>query len=137
MPMSDARFWLADGQVLGNSGSEYSDDDINFGYAGPNINRGGGFGLHMLITTTYTTLDSGCILWIVHSASVTPTVRHTGTFIAVARMVKGNHFYVPCGSEPLLQYARAWFEVLSENAGAGASDLYFGPPGPWGVASVT
>lgn len=137
MPASDTKFWLSDAQVLGNSGSEYSVEDIDFGYAAPGINKGGGFGLHMLITTKYETLTSGCILWIVHSAAVTPTTRHTGMFIAVADMLKGNHFYVPCGSTPLLRYARAWFEVLdASNPSAGASDLYFGPPGPWTTKAV-
>lgn len=139
MPLSDDLFWLADAQILGDSGSEYSDEDVNFGYAAPDVNSGGGFGLHMLITTTYTTLTSGCILWIATNASATPAAagdRHTGMFIAVARMKKGNHFYVPCGSEPLLQWANAEFEVVSDNPGAGASDLWFGPPGPWTTKRV-
>ena len=136
MPLSDNLLWLCDAQVLGNSGSEYTDDDINFGYAAPGINKGGQFGLHMLITVTYTGLDEGCILWIIHAATSTPTVKHSGMFIPVASMVVGNHFYVPCGSIPLLQYARAYFEVVSENATAGASDLYFGPPGPYTTKTV-
>jgi hypothetical protein len=126
MGMRDYKFQLCDAQVLGNAGDEYTDDEVNFGVTTPAVNMLGDFGLHMVVTTTYATLTSGAVLWIVHGASSTPTTLHTGMFIPVASLTKGAHFFVPCGNVPLLQYARGLFDVVSENATAGASTCWFG-----------
>ena len=127
MGMSDYKYALCDGQVLGNAADEYTDDEVNFGVTTPAVNMGGNFGLHMVVTTTYAGLDSGVILWTVHGASTAPTTKHTGMFIPVASLVAGAHFFVPCGNVPLLQYARGLFNIVSEVATAGASDIWFGP----------
>ena len=127
MPMYDDLFELCAEQVLGNAADEYTDDEVNFGVTTPNVNASGNFGLHMVVTTTYTGLDSGAILWIVHGAATTPTTKHTGMFIAVADLVAGAHFFVPCGNVPLLQYARGLFDIVSEVATAGKSTCWFGP----------
>ena len=132
MPMHDYKLVLADAQVLGNAADEYSDDEANFGITTPGVNKSGNFGLHMVVTTAFTGLDSGAILWIMHGASTSPTTKHTGMFIAAADLVAGAHFFVPCGSTPLLQYARALFDIVNEVATAGAADLWFGP-GPAGA----
>lgn len=132
MPMSDKLLYLCDAQALGNAGSEYTDDETNFGVTTPAANRGGKFGLHVVVTTAFATLTSGCIIWICHGASSSPTTKHTGMFIAVADLTAGAHFFIPCGSTPLLQYARGYFEVVSENATGGACDMWFGP-GPDGA----
>jgi len=131
--MYDYLHLLCEDQVLGNAGDEYTDDEVNFGVTTPAVNKSGNFGLHMVVKTAYTGLDSGCILWIAHGAATAPTTKHTGMFIPVASLTLGAHFFIPCGSTPLLQYARALFEVVSENATAGASDIWFGP-GPHGAA---
>lgn len=133
MGMYDYKYLICSAQAFGNAGSEYSDDELNFGIVTSGLNVGGQGGLHMVVTTAYTDLDSGCILWTVHGAATTPTTKHTGMFIAVADLVAGAHFFVPWGSTPLLQYARAYFEVVSENATLGNSTCYFGP-GPIGAA---
>jgi len=132
MGLYDVKYLLAEEQVLGNAGDEYSDDEVNFGVVTPNVNATNEFGLHMVVTTTYTGLDSGCRFGTVHGAATTPTDLHTSMFIAVADMVAGAHFFIPVGSTPLLQYARALMEVVSENATAGASTCYFGQ-GPDGA----
>lgn len=132
MPMHDYKLLIADAQVLGNAADEYSDDEVNFGMAAPGVNKSGNFGLHMVVTTTFAGLDSGAILWIIHGAASSPTTKHTGMFIAAADLTAGKHFFVPCGSTPLLQYARGLFDIVSEVASAGAADLWFGP-GPAGA----
>ena len=128
MPMYDYKYLLCEAQALGNAGDEYTDNEVDFGVTTPNVNAGGEFGLHMVVTTTYTTLTSGAILWICHGAATAPTTKHTGMFIPVASLVAGAHFFVPCGSIPLLEFARGLFDVVSENAGAGASTCWFGSP---------
>ena len=135
MPLRDTLFDLCSAQVLGNAGDEYTDDQANFGMANPKLNLGNKFGLHLIVTTAFTGLDSGAILWIAHAATENPTVKHTGMFIPVAELTAGAHFFIPCGSIPILQYARGLFEVVSENATAGAADCYFGP-GPHGAGSL-
>ena len=132
MPLQDNLHYLADAQVLGNAADEYTDDEINFGMANPDVNKGGQFGVHMVVTTAFTGLDSGVILWAVHGAATTPTMKHTGMFIPVADLVAGAHFFVPLGSIPLLQYARGLFDIVNEVATAGAADIWFGP-GPAGA----
>ena len=128
MPMYDYKFLLCEAQVLGNAADEYTTDEVDFEVTTPAVNRSGMFGLHMVVTTAYTGLDSGAVLWIVHGAATTPTTQHTGMFIPVASLVKGAHFFVPCGSTPLLRYARGLFDIVSEVATAGASTCWFGPP---------
>jgi len=127
MPIQDYIFRLASAQVLGNAGDEYSDDEANLGIVPSGLESGGKFGLHAVVTTAFTGLDSGVILWIMEAATTAPTVKHTGMFIPVAELTLGAHFFVPCGSRPVEQYARALFDVVSENATAGAMDLWFGP----------
>lgn len=133
MGMYDYKFLLCTAQVLGNAADEYTDDEVDFEITSPGINGNmlGNFGLHMVVTTTYTGLDSGAILWIAHGAATSPTTKHTGMFIPVADLVAGAHFFVPAGSIPLLRYARGLFDIVSEVATAGASTCFFGP-GPAG-----
>lgn len=132
MGMYDYKYLLCSAQVLGNAADEYTDDEVNFGVTTPDVGAGGQFGLHMVVTTAFTGLDSGAILWTVHGAATTPTTRHTGMFIPVASLVKNAHFFVPLGSTPLLQYARAEFDIVNQVATAGAATIWFGP-GPQGA----
>lgn len=132
MGMYDEHFELCDEQVLGNAADEYTDDEVNFGIVTPAPNAGGQFGLHLVVTTTFTGLDSGVNVWAVHGAATAPTTKHTGMFIPVASLVAGAHFFIPIGSTPMLQYARGLFDIVSEVATAGAATMYFGP-GPHGA----
>ena len=132
MGASDDKLYLCDAQVLGNAADEYTDDEINFGMASPGVNKSGNFGLHFVVTTAFTGLDSGVNVWTAHGAATAPTTKHTGMFIPVASLVAGAHFFIPQGSTPLLQYARGLFDIVSEVATAGAGDMWFGP-GPAGA----
>lgn len=132
MGLSDYLLRLCTAQVLGDAADEYTTDEVDFGEATPDVNSSGNFGLHMVVTTTYTGLDSGAIMWTVHGAATAPTTKHTGMFIPVADLVAGAHFFIPVGSTPVLQYARGLFNIVSEVATAGASTCYFGP-GPDGA----
>lgn len=127
MPAYDYRFLLCDSQVLGNAADEYTDDEHNFGIANPGLVQGNMLGIHMVVTTTFTGLDSGAVLWLVHGASTAPTTKHTGMFIPVASLVKGAHFFVPIGSTAVLQYARGLFDIVNEVATAGAATIWIGP----------
>lgn len=128
----DKKYLLAEEQVLGDAADEYTEDEVNFGVVAPNVNAGGNFGMHMVVTTAYTGLASGAILWCAHGAATAPTTKHTGMFIPVANLVAGAHFFIPIGSTPLLQFARGLFDIVSEVATAGASTIWFGP-GPDGA----
>lgn len=127
MPMYDYKYLLCSAQVLGNAGDEYTDDEVNFGVTTPNVNARNEFGMHIVVTTVFAGLDSGCIMFIAHGAATSPTTKHTGMFIPVASLVAGAHFFVPAGSIPLLQYARGLMDVVSENASGGAMTIWFGP----------
>jgi len=128
MPIHDAKFRLCDAQVLGNAGDEYTDDEVNFGITTPAPNKSGKWGLHFVVTTAFTGLDSGANIWIIHGAATAPTTKHTAMFIPVASLVAGAHFFVEAGKGvDILQYVRGLFDVVSENATAGAGDMWFGP----------
>ena len=126
MPIYDYKMLLASAQVLGNAGDEYSDEEVNFGVANPNLGRSGKFGLHVIVTTSFATLTSGAIIWIIHGAETAPTTKLVGRFFTAAQLAAGKHYFIP-GGHTLLQFARALFDVVTENATAGAATLYFGP----------
>lgn len=127
MPMYDYKLLLCDAQVLGNAADEYTDDEANFGMTTPGLVQASGMGLHLVVTTAFTGLDSGAILWLCHGAASSPTTKHTGMFIPVASLVKGAHFFIPMGSTPVLQYARGLFDIVNEVATAGAATCWIGP----------
>ena len=125
-PMYDFKNLICSAQVLGNAGDEYTDDEVNFGFASPNVGRGGKFGLHVVVTTTFTGLDSGANIWIAHGTATAPTTKSVGRFFAVADLIAGKHYFIP-GPHSILQFARGLFDVVSENATAGAATMWFGP----------
>lgn len=125
MPMYDYLYLIEDAAAVLTS-SEYSNVEIDFGRTTPNVGRGGKFGMHIVVTTTFAGLASGCKMWIAHGAATSPTVLSVGRFIAVADMVAGAHFYVP-GPHSLLRFARGRWEAVSAGASAGAISAWFGP----------
>ena len=128
MPMYDYDYLLADAQVLGNAADENATNEVNFGVTNPNVGRNSMFGLHVIVTTTFTGLDSGVNIEIVHGASTGPTEVCASRFFAVASLTKGKHYFIP-GPPSLLQFASANFNIVSEVATAGAATMYFGEPG--------
>ena len=126
MPLYDYKFLLCEEQVLGNAADEYTDDEVNFGVANPNVGRGGKFGLHIVITTTFTGLASGAIVWICHGAATAPTTKSVGRFFAASQLTAGKHYFI-AGPKTLLQYARGLFDIVSEVATAGAATMWMGP----------
>ena len=126
MPIRDYKLGLnaITGQTMVDG--NYSTDESYFGYADPNVGRGGKFGLHIVVITTYETLTSGGEIWVVHSTGGTSTERHMGRWFAVASLTAGKHYFLPCGHS-LKAYARAKFVKTTEDASAGALTLWFGP----------
>jgi hypothetical protein len=133
MPMYDNLLLLHEDAIIGQAADEYTAAEQNFGVTTPAPNLSGNFGMHIVVTTTFTGSASGVIMWIVHGAATTPTTKHTGMFIPVASLVAGAHFFVPCGSIPLLQYARGLYDE-EEVSTAGKMTIWFGP-GPHGAGS--
>jgi len=128
MPMYDYKYLLCTEQVLGNAADENAENEVNFGVTNPNVGRSGMFGLHVIVTTTFTGLDSGVNLEIVHGASTGPTEVCASRFVAVANLTKGKHYFIPAPPS-LLQYASFNFNIVSEVATAGKITAYFGEPG--------
>ena len=128
MPMYDYLYLLCEAQVLGNAADENADNEVNFGVANPNLGKSGLFGLHVIVTTTFTGLASGASIEIVNGATTGPTTVIASRFFAVGSLVKGKHYFIP--APPLhLQFASANFNIVSEVATAGAATMYFGEPG--------
>ncbi len=124
MPMYDYLYLLeADHAVTTD---DYSTTSVDFGFDNPNSGRGGKFGMHVVVTTTFTDLDEGIILWIMTGSSADPTTKHIGRFIAVADMVAGAHFYIP-GGHSLGRYVRGWWDIVSTAATAGKLTAWLGP----------
>lgn len=128
MPMYDYKYLLCSEQVLGNAADENADNEVNFGVTNPNVGRSNMFGLHIIVTTTFTGLDSGANIEIVHGASTGPTTVCASRFFAVADLAAGKHYFIPAPPS-LLQYASANFNIVSEVATAGKATMYFGEPG--------
>jgi len=128
MPMYDYLYLLADAQVFGNAADENADNEVNFGVTNPNVGRSSMFGLHIVVTATFTGLASGANIEIVHGASTGPTTVCASRFFAATDLVAGKHYFIPAPPS-LLQYASMNFNIVSEVATAGAITAYFGEPG--------
>lgn len=128
MGMYDYKYVLAEEQVLGNAADEVTTNEVNFGVTNPNVGRSGMFGMHVVVTTTFTGLDSGCNMQILHGASSSPTTVCASRFFAVASLTAGKHYFIPAPPS-LLQYAAGNMDIVSEVATAGKMTIYFGEPG--------
>lgn len=126
MPLYDYKFLLSDAQAVMTAADEYSTNYVDFGYADPNVGRGGKFGLHLVVTTAFTGLDSGCNVWIVDGTTTSPTTKTVARFLAVASLTAGAHFYIP-GPHSLQRYVRCYYDLVSEVATAGAFTAWLGP----------
>jgi len=127
MPMYDYSFLLQSDTA--NTTDAVTTNEVDFGVTTPAPNISNQFGMHVIVTTTFTTLTEGVIWWILHGASgtlTTSSTKHTGMFVDVADMVKAAHHYVPCGSIPLLRYACGMFDAVSTAAGAGKTTVFLG-----------
>ena len=132
MPLNDAKLRLCAAQVLGNAADEMCTDTLNTGITVPGLEKlSPAWGLHGIVTTTFTGLAEGCFLSIIHSATdnlSAASVEHTKMFIPVASLVAGAHFFVPIGKGvPLLQYVGGTFDIVTNVATAGAMTCWFGP----------
>ena len=125
MGLADYKYLLDTANAM--TTAEYSTDEVDFGFAGPGYNQSNQFGCHFVVTTTFTGLAEGIVLWIVHATTTAPTIKHTGMFVPVASLIAGAHFFVPCGSVKLLQFVRAYKEPVSSAAVLGAFTTWLGP----------
>ena len=129
MPMYDYTKLLQSDTA--NTVAAVTTDKVNSGVTNPGFNKGGApWGLHVIVTTTFTTLTEGVKLAIFHSAAddlSTSSEIHSEMFVPVAEMVAGAHFFVPAGSRALKQYLCGAFVPVSTAAGAGKSTMFFGP----------
>jgi hypothetical protein len=126
MPIYDYKYLLDEDHAV--TTADYSTNEVNFGVTNPNVGKSGMFGLHIVVTTTFTTLTEGMNITICNGAATTPTTVCASRFFAVGDLVKGKHYFIPAPPS-LLQYARANFAVVSTAAGAGKLTAYFGEPG--------
>ena len=124
MPMYDEKYELEDDTAF--TTDAYSTTEVNFGVTNPNVGRAGKFGMHVVVTTLFAGAASGIIFWVMHGAATAPTTKSVGRFMPVADLVAGFHFYVP-GPHTLLQYCRAWYDLVSEAATAGKVTVWLGP----------
>jgi len=132
MPLNDAKLRLCSAQVLGNAADEMCTDTLDLGMTSPGLEGlGPSWGLHGIVTTTFTGLAEGCFLSIIHSATdnlSAASVEHTKMFIPVASLVAGTHFFVPIGKGVALsRYIGGTFDIVNQVATAGAMTCWFGP----------
>jgi hypothetical protein len=106
-----------------NTNSTY---EIDFGVANPNCAKNGAFGCHVVITTTYTDLNSGGDFVVMHSAAAAPATRLITRRLAVADMVAGRHFFIPFPPTNL-RYVRLKTIAVSETSTNGAHTAWLGP----------
>jgi len=130
MPVYDYQFLLQSDTA--NTSEAVTTNEINFGVTSPGVNKSGAFGMHVIVTTTFTTSTS-VTFWILQGAATgltTSSTKHTGMDVPLAQLVKGAHFFVPMGSVPMLQFACGMFTPNGGSAGAGKTTIYFGDAEP-------
>lgn len=131
MPVYDYAFLLQ--SATANTTAAVTTNEVDFGVTTPAVNQGGKFGLHVVVTTAFTSLTEGVVIWILHGSAgslTTSSTKHTGMFIPVASLTLGAHFFIPCGSIPLLRYATALWSPVSTAGATGATTMYFGDAEP-------
>ena len=129
MPQYDYKYLLA--SALAITTEVVMTNEIDFGFATPAPNIGGKFGLHVVITTTFTGAASGVYFWILHGAATgltTSSLKHTGMFVLTgATLINGLHYFIPCGPyPPLLEFVGAKVTPVSEALATGALTAWFG-----------
>ena len=108
---------------------------VDFGVTAPAVQAGGKFGLHVVVTTAFTSLTEGVNLTVIHSASddlSTSSEKHTSMFVPVAEMTLGAHFFIPLGSRPLKRYVGGLWDVVSTSGATGKTTWYLGDAEPIG-----
>ena len=131
MPVYDYKYLLTDNGIV--TTDIVSTNTVNFGVAKPNVNKGGKFGLHIIITTAFTGAASGMDFSIVHSASdnlSTSSTKHTTARIQVSDCTAGAHIFIPMASHTMLQYVGAVAAHVSEALTAGYVTMYLGDAEP-------
>jgi hypothetical protein len=131
MGMSDYLLWLHSkattaGTVIGQSGDEYSEDEVDFEIAAPGVEKSGNFGLHIVVQEDFATMVDNNV-WIVTGAATAPTTKLIGRYFVLADLVAGKHYLIPCPPGGMLRYARALWDVVETNPTAGKVSMYFGP----------
>lgn len=114
-----------------NTVAAVTTDKIDSGVTNPGYNKGGvPWGLHVIVTTTFTGLTEGVMLQIMHSAAddlSTASEIHSAMFVPVDEMVAKAHFFIPAGSRALKRYLCGEFKPINTAASAGATTMFFGP----------
>jgi len=126
MPVYDYKFLLDTDVDECAAASTYSGGEINFGITNPDVGQSNMYGVHIVITTTYTNLESGVQVWYCHGAATTPTTKLAARLLPVADMVAGAHFFFPLPPK-CLQYSRLKFVPVSETSSNGALTAWLGP----------
>lgn len=132
MGLSDYVFWVhgkdapTTGVIIGQSGDEYSADEVDFEITTPGIEKSGNFGLHILVQTDFATMVDNNV-WIVTGAATSPTTKLIGRYFVLADLVAGKHYYIPAPPGGMLRYARALWDVVTTNPTAGKVSMWFGP----------
>lgn len=126
MPIYDYKYLLTEAEAFTTAAYTTDVTDIKFPVASPNWGRNEKFGLHIVVTTTFATLTSGVIIWLMQGAATSPTTKATGRFFSAAQLTAGKHYFIP-GPATLLQFVRAYFDPVSEAATAGALTAWLGP----------
>jgi hypothetical protein len=142
---------------LSSTTPDYSTYELDFGAAGvaptvasdvigqtlptyPTMPRGGqNWGLHVIVTTAFTSTDSGHFP-VTISAISSNSPGDTSTYVVLGSRiftltqfeVAGAHYFIPC-SPGMLRYLRAMFAVTTGITGNGKVYIYFGPDSDGGM----
>jgi hypothetical protein len=125
MPIQDSKMRLST-DLDGFAANTNSTNEIDFGVANPNCGKNGNFGCHILVTQTYTNLESGGDFVVMHGVAVAPAVRLITRRILVADLVAGAHFFIPFPPNNL-RYVRLKTIPVSETSTNGTHTAWLGP----------
>jgi len=127
MGLGDEKLMFSEAQAILLAADEASTDHIDFQDEPHNLGVGTDLSLELVVTTTFTGLDSGMrvIFQSDEDDGFATDLQNnfTSRTLAVAELVAGARFIFPVPTDDLQRYVRGWYDLISEVATAGAVTL--------------
>jgi hypothetical protein len=124
MAVYDYLFLLHSDTAIGQSGSEATTNEINFGVANPNIGASGQAVMTVHVTQAFTSL-TGAYITLFHGAATSPTTTLISRYLSSTQLGLLKKYILPIPPTNL-QYVKGYFQVVGSNPGAGKITAYIG-----------
>ena len=124
MGLGDEKLMFGEAQAILLAADEAATDYLDFQDEPHNLGVGTDLSLELVVTTTFTGLDSGMTVILQSDEdsgfATDLTAEVTSRTFAVAELVAGARFLLPIPAGDIQRYVRVWYNLISEVATAGA-----------------